>query len=83
MKLGFLQAGAQNVCFSLSRVSDRYAPGFIRSFYESALQSTDAPAALARVQRAELKRLVADGTGDAVWKAAKLAGPFVVTPRGL
>src|SRR5262249_36306824 len=53
-KLGFLQAGAQNVCFSLWRVTDAYAPGFMRAFYEKALKSGNASTALAEVQRTEL-----------------------------
>jgi len=81
IKLGFLQAGAQNVCFSLWRVSDSYAPGFIRSFYAGALKSGNAPEAMAGVQRDELKRLTSAPAQDSLWKAVKLAGPFVVTVR--
>ena len=82
VKLGFLQAGAQNVCFSLWRVSDSYAPGFMRSFYEKALISGNAPVALAEVQRAELTTLSSAAKPDSLWKAVKLAGPFVVTAQG-
>jgi CHAT domain-containing protein len=51
VKLGFLQAGAENVCFSLWRVNDSYAPHLMRSFYAAALKSGNAPAAMAAVQR--------------------------------
>lgn len=83
IKLGFLQAGARNVCVGLWLVSDEYSPLFFRPFYANALQNGDAPLALAKVQRAELMRLSASGTRDALWNAARLAGPFMLTTRGL
>jgi CHAT domain-containing protein len=82
IKLGFLQAGAENVCFSLWRVSDVYAPEFMRSFYEKALKTGNIQAALAEVQREELKKISATAGQDSLWKSVKLAGPFVVTSRG-
>jgi CHAT domain-containing protein len=81
LKLGFLQAGAQNVCFSLWRVTDAYAPKFVSQFYEKALRSGNPSTALAELQRNELVNLSGESGGGFPWKAAKRAGPFIVTAR--
>ena len=83
LKLGFFQAGADNLLLSLWRVNDSYTPEFLKAFYERALKTGDTCAALSDVQRIEIRKLLADGGKNSFWRSIKLAGPFTVSSRTL
>jgi CHAT domain-containing protein len=76
LRRGFAEAGAQNLLMTLWAADDSETADLMEAFYREALQSGDAPGALARVQRAsliELRRKL--GLSEAVRKA----GPFILS----
>jgi CHAT domain-containing protein len=79
LRRGFIQAGAQNLLMTLWPVSDKWTTDLMEAFYQRALQTKDAPGALAEVQGEYLKRLRLEK--NAVL-AARLAGPFVMNFQG-
>ena len=72
-------AGTQNLLLTLWPVSDSFTKDFMVSFYEEALESGNAPKAMAKVQRDWLVKLREERS---ISQAVKLAGPFVLTFRG-
>jgi len=82
LKLGFLQAGAENVLFSLWRLDDQYSAGFMNRFFLSTLQNHDAVGTLAELQTEELKKLRTQPGQNSLWRAVKLAGPYAVNKSG-
>jgi CHAT domain-containing protein len=76
LRRGFAEAGAQNLLMTLWPVEDAGTADLMQAFYHEALQSGDAPRALAHVQRARLddirKKL---GLSEAV----RQAGPFILS----
>ncbi len=76
LRRGFAEAGARNLLFTLWMADDIETADFMAAFYRDALKSSDAPGALARVQRAALDNLRSTmGLSEAVRKA----GPFVLS----
>jgi CHAT domain-containing protein len=75
LQSAFAQAGARNVLFSLWRIEDDYAPGFLKQFYIEALKSTNAVSALHLVQN---RALTAETKEKSLWRRVKTAGPFVI-----
>ncbi len=82
LKLGFLQAGAQNVLHSLWPIDSSYTSVFLRGFYEEAFASGDAAAALSTVQARELKKLSSRPRGVSLLERVRCAGAFAVVSRG-
>ena len=75
LRRGFAEAGAQNLLMTLWPVEDAGTADLMRAFYREALQSGDAPGALARVQRASLIDIrKKSGLSEAV----RQAGPFIL-----
>ena len=76
LRRGFAEAGARNLLMTLWTADDTETAGLMEAFYRQALQSGDAPSALAQVQRASLDDLRRKlGLGEAVRKA----GPFILS----
>jgi len=76
LRRGFAEAGARNLLMTLWPVDDTETGNLMEAFYHEALQSGDAPGALARAQRADLERLRETvGLSEAVRKA----GPFILS----
>jgi CHAT domain-containing protein/Tfp pilus assembly protein PilF len=76
LRRGFAEAGAQNLLMTLWTADDAETADLMEAFYREALQSGDAPGALARVQRASLDELRRkSGLSEAVRKA----GPFILS----
>jgi len=76
LRRGFAEAGAQNLLMTLWTADDAETANLMEAFYREALQSGDAPGALARVQRASLDDLRRkSGLSEAVRKA----GPFILS----
>lgn len=76
LRRGFAEAGARNLLLTLWTADDAETADLMEAFYREALQSGDAPAAMAKVQRAsldDLRRKV--GLAEAVRKA----GPFILS----
>ncbi len=82
LKLGFLQAGAQNVLFTLWPIDKKYTPVFLRAFYEEALNSGDPGGALARVQVKQLNKLSSLPHATSLWERVRYAAPYAVISRG-
>jgi len=80
LRRGFVQAGAQNLLFTLWPIPDAQATiDFIREFYETAEKTGNAPQALADTQR---KWLVAVREKLGIRTAVRFAGPFVMSSQG-
>jgi CHAT domain-containing protein len=76
LRRGFAEAGARNLLITLWTADDAETADIMMAFYQKALQSGDAPGALAEVQRARLNALrQKSGLSDAVRKA----GPFILS----
>jgi len=76
LRRGFAEAGARNLLLTLWTADDAETADLMQAFYREALQSGDAPGALARVQRASLDDLRRKlGLSEAVRKA----GPFILS----
>ena len=76
LRRGFAEAGARNLLLTLWTADDTETADLMEAFYREALQTGDAPAALAKVQRAgldDLRRKI--GLAEAVRKA----GPFILS----
>ena len=72
-------AGTENLVLTLWPVDDQFTMDFMVSFYKEALDSGNAPKAMAKVQREWLVKLREERS---ISQAVKLAGPFVLTFRG-
>ncbi len=81
LKSAFIEAGAQNVLFTLWPIADAYAPAYLAAFYKESLIARDPLHGLATVQARELGLLRKGGNPDAIWTSAKLAGAFAVLVR--
>jgi len=79
IRRAFAMAGTQNLLLTLWPVSDSFTKDFMISFYEEALETRNAPKALAKVQKEWLIKLREERN---ISQAVKLAGPFVLTFRG-
>jgi len=76
LRRGFAEAGAQNLLMTLWTADDAETAALMQAFYREALKTGDAPAALARVQRASLESARQKfGLSEAVRKA----GPFILS----
>ncbi len=80
LRRGFAFAGTRHLLMTLWPVSDDKSAEFMSAFYADALQSGDAPGALARVQRTKLE-LWSKLDGPA--KALRWAGSYVLNSHGL
>jgi CHAT domain-containing protein len=79
LRRGFIEAGAQNLLMTLWTISDATTVKIMKDFYARALQSGNAPQALADTQREWLVKLREQrGLLDAV----ELAGPFIMSSQG-
>jgi CHAT domain-containing protein len=79
LRRGFIQAGAQNLLMTLWPISDEATVQIMLDFYDRALKSGDAPAALAETQREWLVNLRKE-TG--LLNSVMLAGPFIMSSQG-
>jgi len=79
LRRGFVQAGAQNLLMTLWPISDKWSVEIMKSFYDKAMASGDAPQAMAEVQAEWLAKLRKE---KGALLAARIAGPFVLTSRG-
>lgn len=76
LRRGFVEAGAQNLLMTLWTADDQETADLMEAFYREALQSGNAPEALAHVQQASLDELRQKvGLSEAVRKA----GPFILS----
>jgi CHAT domain-containing protein/Tfp pilus assembly protein PilF len=76
LRRGFAEAGARNLLMTLWTADDAETADLMEAFYRQALQTGDAPGALARVQRSSLEELRRrEGLSEAVRKA----GPFILS----
>ena len=79
LRRAFVQAGTQNLLFTLWPISDAVTAKIMEDFYHRALRTRHAPASLCNTQRDWLVKLRdTEGTKAAV----QLAGPFVLTFQG-
>jgi CHAT domain-containing protein len=79
LRRGFIQTGAQNLLMTLWPISDQTTVEVMLDFYNAADKATNAPQALADVQRNSLVKLRKErGLLDAV----RLAGPFIMSSQG-
>jgi CHAT domain-containing protein len=79
LRRAFAMAGTQNLLLTLWPVSDSFTKDFMVSFYKEALESGNAPKAMAKVQKEWLVKLREERS---ISQAVKLAGPFILTFRG-
>jgi CHAT domain-containing protein len=94
LRRGFIEAGAQHLLMTLWPISDEATVQIMSDFYEAVHRGSDAPQALAEVQREwlvqlreakgekfeKIKEAVAGQGGLA--KAVNLAGPFIMSCQG-
>ena len=79
LRRAFVQAGTQNLLFTLWPISDAVTAQIMEDFYQRALRTRHAPGSLCDTQRDWLVKLrESEGTKAAV----QLAGPFVLTFQG-
>jgi len=79
LRRAFVQAGTQNLLFTLWPISDAVTAKIMEDFYQRALRTRRAPRSLCNTQRDWLVKLRStEGTKAAV----QLAGPFVLTFQG-
>ncbi len=79
LRRAFVQAGTQNLLFTLWPISDAMTAKIMEDFYQRALRTRHAPESLSDTQRDWLVKLRnSEGTKAAV----QLAGPFVLTFQG-
>ena len=79
LRRAFVQAGTQNLLFTLWPISDAVTAKIMEDFYQRALRTRHAPGSLCDTQRDWLVKLrESEGTKAAV----QLAGPFVLTFQG-
>ena len=79
LRRAFIQAGAQNLLMTLWPANDAATSGFMEKFYEQAVQSGNAPEALAKVQTESLVK-ARDISGTK--KVVQLYGPFIMSFQG-
>jgi tetratricopeptide (TPR) repeat protein len=79
LRRGFMEAGTQNLLMTLWPISDETTVEIMTDFYDHARNSSNAPQALAVVQRDWLVKLRKErGLAEAV----SLAGPFIMSCQG-
>ena len=79
LRRAFVQAGTQNLLFTLWPISDAVTAEIMEDFYHCALRTKNAPDSLCDTQRDWLMKLrESEGTKASV----QLAGPFVLTFQG-
>ena len=76
LRRGFAEAGARNLLMTLWTADDAATADLMEAFYQQALQSGDAPGALARVQRSSLEDL---RRREGLSEAVRQAGPFILS----
>jgi CHAT domain-containing protein len=69
----------QNLLMTLWKISDEFTPQIMSEFYEAAHDTSNAPEALADVQRKWLQKL---RTEKGLVQAVILAGPFIMSSQG-
>jgi len=79
LRRGFIQAGTQNLLMTLWPVADKETVRLMLDFYSAAQSSSNAPQALADVQRDSLVKLRQD---KGLWFAVNRAGPFILSSQG-
>ncbi len=79
LRRAFVQAGTQNLLFTLWPISDAVTANIMEDFYKRALHTRHAPGSLCDVQRDWLVKL---RTNEGPKAAVQLAGPFVLTFQG-
>ena len=79
LRRGFIRAGTENLLMTLWPVGDTQTVQIIRDFYQEAMRTSDAPSALAAVQRNWLIKLRNE---RGLSMAVRLAGPFILTYQG-
>jgi tetratricopeptide (TPR) repeat protein len=79
LRRGFIQAGEQNLLMTLWPISDTTTVQIMLEFYEAADKTRNASEALAEVQRAWLVKLRKQ---FGLFRAVKLAGPFIMSSQG-
>ncbi|MBK7999682.1 MAG: CHAT domain-containing protein, partial [Verrucomicrobia bacterium] len=79
LRRGFALAGARHVLLTLWPVADKSTRELMEAFYREALPSGDAAGSLARTQRKFLEQW-RKSEGPA--RAARWAGPFILSSRG-
>jgi CHAT domain-containing protein len=79
LRRGFMEAGTQNLLMTLWPISDETTVEIMTDFYDNPRNSSNAPQALAVVQRDWLVKLRKErGLAEAV----SLAGPFIMSCQG-
>jgi CHAT domain-containing protein/tetratricopeptide (TPR) repeat protein len=78
LRRGFTMAGAENLLFTLWRISDAETAEFMSAFYRRALSSRDVFGALAETQRDTLVRLRQE---ESLGMAIQRAGPFMLSAQ--
>ena len=79
LRRGFIQAGAQNLLMTLWAISDQTTVEIMKDFYARALNTGNAPQALADTQREWLVKLRKEKD---LAEAVILAGPFIMSSQG-
>lgn len=79
LRRGFALAGARHVLLTLWPVSDKPTRDLMEGFYSAAFSTGDAPGSLSRIQR---EKLAEWRKSDGPSRAARWAGPFLITSRG-
>jgi CHAT domain-containing protein/tetratricopeptide (TPR) repeat protein len=79
LRRGFIQSGARNLLMTLWPISDETTVQIMSDFYDAAFKSSDAPQALADVQRDWLVKLRKQ---KGLLVAVRLAGPFIMSSQG-
>jgi len=78
LRRGFMQAGTQHLLMTLWRISDRTTVQIMTDFYDAARKTSNAPQALAFIQRDWLIKIRKEhGLAEAV----RLAGPFIMSSQ--
>jgi CHAT domain-containing protein/Tfp pilus assembly protein PilF len=79
LRRGFIQAGAQNLLMTLWPISDQTTVQIMLDFYNAAEKTSNAPRALADVQRDWLVKLRKERS---LLDAVRFAGPFIMSSQG-
>jgi CHAT domain-containing protein len=83
LRRGFSQAGAQNLLITLWPIGDVITVAIMADFYQRALGSGDAAAALAETQRDWLLKIRREsGRERGLTDAVRLAGGFILNGQG-
>jgi tetratricopeptide (TPR) repeat protein len=79
LRRGFMQAGTQNLLMTLWPINDETTVRIMTDFYDAAHKTSNAPQALAEVQRDWLVKIRKE---HGLTQAVRLAGPFVMSSQG-